>query len=609
MCGIAGIIRFDGAPADESALRGMMKVMKHRGPDDEGVYTDNSTGFGFVRLSILDLSELGHQPMHSADGELTIIFNGEIFNYIELRQELQSFYPFKSGSDTEVILAAYLRWGKGCLGKLNGMWAFAIHDKRNDEVFISRDRFGIKPLYYYQDDTKFVFASDIPPVLSVKEDKRKANDKIIYDFLMFNRTNHSDETFFSGVKKLQHSGAVSIKNGSVSFSRWYNLYESTASGFNDGGEFLELFKDSVKMQLRSDVPLGICLSGGLDSSAIVSTVQKYYHNPELHTFSAIYGKNQVGDESDFINSYDGIVKNQHFTKPDADTLLADLDDFITALSEPIPGTSEYAEYKVMQLASEYCTVILNGQGADEQMGGYHYFFGFFYRELLQKFRLLRLINESRAYNKLHGGRDDLKSLIYFLLPEGMKNSRGVMSKQYISPGFYSEFANIKNSDITGKLYGSRNLNESLYNHYEYKFEHHLLWADKSGMWFSLETRFPFLDHRFAEQLLATDSSKKIGSGITKKIMREAFTGILPEKIRTRYDKVGYETPEDNWMREKRFSEMMKDIFGSQSFRNRGYIDPAEADKLMAGQQSGQSNAKELWKMLHLELWFRKFIDG
>lgn len=609
MCGIAGIIHFDDRPVRSSSVQAMMKAMKHRGPDDEGISISGNTGFGFVRLSIIDLSDLGHQPMESENGELSIVFNGEIFNYVELREELRSFYKFKSGSDTEVILASYLKWGKDCLHKLNGMWAFAIHDKRIDEIFISRDRFGIKPLYYYSDSTKFIFASDIPPILAVLENKPEANDKIIYDFLMFNRTNHSEETFFQGIKKLQHSSSVTIKNGGISFNRWYNIYETTATGFPGGAEFLELFTDSVKLQLRSDVPLGICLSGGLDSSAIVSTVQKYFHNPELHTFSAVYGKNQIGDESEFISGYAGIVKNQHFVKPDAASLLEDLDGFISALSEPVPGTSEYAEYKVMQLASKYCTVILNGQGADEQMGGYHYFFGFYYRELLGAFKLRQFITETSEYYKLHGRREDLKSLVYFLMPEWLKNSRSILNRSYISDGLYEKFSGVKNSDITGKLYDSKTLNQSLYNHFEYKFEHHLLWADKSGMWFSLETRFPFLDHRFVERILATESEKKIGNGVTKKIMREAFTGILPENIRTRYDKVGYETPEDSWMREKPFSELLQDVFSSSSFRTRGYINPVQADGLLKGQESGTPNAKEIWKILHLELWFRKFIDG
>ena len=276
MCGICGIIRFDNGPVQESSLLEMMRTMKHRGPDDEGLFIKENIGLGFVRLSILDLTMAGHQPMFSPDKRYVILYNGEIYNYIELRQKLQSKgYTFLSGSDTEVLLNCYIEWGEPCLNMLNGMFAFAILDTRTNNIFAARDRFGIKPFYFFQDQNQFLFASDIPPILKILDHKREPDDSVIFDYLVFNRTNHSEKTFFKNIQKLQHGHTLTIRSGRININCWYSLPDKLSdykSTFFNEKDFLKEFESSINLQLRSDVPVGTCLSGGLDSSAITALV-------------------------------------------------------------------------------------------------------------------------------------------------------------------------------------------------------------------------------------------------------------------------------------------------------------------------------------------------
>ncbi|NOU48479.1 MAG: asparagine synthase (glutamine-hydrolyzing), partial [Bacteroidales bacterium] len=267
MCGISGIINFNNSPVEENQLRVMMKKIKHRGPDDEGIFIDNNVGLGFVRLSILDLSPAGHQPMFSHDKRYIIVFNGEVYNYLEIRDELKHKYAFETGTDTEVILAAYQEWGELCLDKFNGMFAFVIFDIKTKDIFGARDRYGIKPFYYYRDDRQFIFASEIKSILPLID--KKANDIAIYDYLLYNRTDHTDETFFQNIHKLQHGSYFKICNGKFDFFKWYVLNEKIINSEITTEEYRKLFNNSLALRLRADVPVGVSLSGGIDSSSIV----------------------------------------------------------------------------------------------------------------------------------------------------------------------------------------------------------------------------------------------------------------------------------------------------------------------------------------------------
>lgn len=612
MCGISGIINFDNKPVLETDIRKMMHFQKHRGPDDEGILVDKNVGMGFVRLSILDLTYAGHQPMYSDDKRFSIIFNGEVYNYLELREELiQKGYSFKSDTDTEVVLKSYIEWGCESLNKFIGMWAFAIYDKIDRTVFLSRDRFGIKPLYYFNDNHKFIFSSEILPLLEIMRDLREVDDKIIYDFLLTNRTNHSENTFFKRIKKLQHAHSIriDINQGTTSFQRWYSLENSNQSGYTSSEEFKEDLISSIKLQLRSDVPIGLCLSGGLDSSSIGSLISNNLGRKDIHSFSAIYGSGLKGDESEFIKEFDGIIDNIHFTKPNIDTFIDEMDDFIETIQEPVPGTSEYAEYRVMQLAKKYCTVILNGQGVDEYLAGYHYFSGFLLKEYIRNIRLKDFIRESFQYYSKHKSLFHLKSFVYFSLPLFLKRNLLIKQNKTLSKVFINSFRHLNKDSEIDRLYASNSLRESFLNHFEHKFEHHLLWADKSGMKFSLETRFPFLDHNIVAKAINTDNKLIYKNGITKVIMRDAMKGILPEKIRMRMDKVGYSTPESVWFAQPKFKELFFDTVNSQSFLGNKYFDRKSTLDFYGNFLRGRhNNVSEIWKIINLELWLNKFIN-
>ncbi|WP_299761790.1 asparagine synthase (glutamine-hydrolyzing) [uncultured Pontibacter sp.] len=610
MCGIAGIIRFDENSPKEVSLRTMMQQMKHRGPDDEGLFIENATGLGFVRLSIIDLSPDGHQPMLSADDRYALVFNGEIFNYVELREELQEQgIVFKTKTDTEVLLQAYINWGEECMHRFNGMWAFAVYDRKEKTLFACRDRFGIKPFYYIQNQDFFAFCSEIPPLLSLLDSKPTPNYQSIFDYLAFNRTDQTQETFFEEVKKLQHGMKLMVNAGSITINKWYDLRDSVAKAkaFRDPEEYRDLLTSSIGLRLRSDVPVGVCLSGGLDSSSIVATLLKEFNKTDLNTFSAVYQNGQVGDEKEFIHEFKPYLQNMHYTHPDAETLGADLIQFVKAHAEPIPSTSPYAQYKVMELAKDKVVVTLDGQGADEELAGYHYFFGFFFKDLLRTARIGRLGGEMYQYLNNHRSLYGIKSFVYFLLPENIKTSVRVGEKGYLKGDFIERYST--SNSIAGSLYGSNTLKDSLLDHFENKLEHLLKWEDMNSMHFSLEARVPFLDYRLVERTLASSETWAIRNGITKYILREAMKGILPDKIRMRMDKIGFGTPQDEWFREPKWQATVKDILKSESFKNRNLIDPEVALQKYEEHLSGEANiAKEIWKWVHLELWFRTFID-
>lgn len=618
MCGISGIIHFDGEPVSGVAIRRMMGSMKYRGPDDEGLFLEGAVGLGFVRLSILDLSPAGRQPMFSADNRFVIVYNGEIFNYIELRKELVALgYTFHTGADTEVLLCAYQAWGKNMLHKLNGMWAFVIYDREEQVLFGARDRFGIKPFYYCLDGNRLLFASEIPPILAVLGRQPEPNHSAVFNFIAFNRTDQTDRTFFQEVNRLGHGRQFTIslreeRAGShpeLSIQNWYDLRSELKNAFRSPDEFRELFTSSVGLRLRSDVPVGVCLSGGLDSSSIVSVLLREYGKSDVNTFSAVYGKGVFGDESDFIDLYRGVLKNMFFTQPDEHSLMRDIDDYVRAHAEPIPTTSPYAQFKVMELARQHVTVTLDGQGADEELAGYHYFFGYYFKDLLLDGRFARMARQMWLYFHQHHSLLGVRSLLFFLLPPNLRIWVMNRRKHYLDDGFVRSYAE-EDMSIAGKLYGSRDLHEALINHFEYKLEHLLKWEDRNSMWFSIEARVPFLDYRLVERTLASSIDLILQDGVTKRILREAMKGILPEPIRLRKDKTGFETPQSQWFRKPAFRKYIDELISSPSFRSRGIMNQKRVRDIFRHHMDGKGDyGNEIWKWIHLENWYRQFIDA
>lgn len=395
MCGICGIVNFNSESNSENEVRQMMDTIKHRGPDDEGVYNNNGVSLGFVRLSIIDLSKDGHQPMISADERHVIIFNGEIYNYIENRLTLESKgYVFRTKSDTEVLLNMFIEYGDACLDYLNGMFAFVIYDRKEKNIFGARDRFGIKPFYYAFINGEFIFASEIKAIRKIIQIPLSVNEDALFNYFVFNRTDYNEKTFYNEINKLPHGHSFSFnKEKGLKFRRWYNLRERVEHPFASVDEFKETFLSSIDLRLRSDVPIGACLSGGLDSSTIVSAISEKFGINDIHTYSAVYKERTRANEKPFIDSFRHRLGNMHFIYPTAKTLLTDLNDFLSTHDEPFSTLAIYAQYKVMQRASENVTVILDGQGADEYLAGYDYFYSFYLKEMMMGFRMGGVLSE------------------------------------------------------------------------------------------------------------------------------------------------------------------------------------------------------------------------
>ena len=397
MCGITGIIYFKPKDCKKfvKTLKNMTDILNHRGPDDSGFFIANSSSrkfsnslnrvsgnfdvaFGHRRLSILDLSKKGKQPMSNRNKNLWIIFNGEIYNYLELREELKlKGYKFKTGTDTEVILAAYQEWGTNCFNRFNGMWAIALYDVKNKKVIFSRDRFGVKPFYYFMDKEKIIFGSEIKSILAYPNLNVKPNYKVIYDYLKTGLLDHTNETFFDGIKKLSGSSYAIVDFKSMKISKYWQLKTRGILG-EPIKSFRDLFTDSINLRLRSDVPVGTCLSGGIDSSSVVCVFNNLLYKFKdknsrrglQKTFSACFNNKDI-DERKYIEeclSKTNAEKNYVF--PDSKGLWKDLNDLIYVQEEPFGSTSIYSQYNVMRLANKKVKVLLDGQGSDELLAGY-----------------------------------------------------------------------------------------------------------------------------------------------------------------------------------------------------------------------------------------------
>jgi len=615
MCGIAG---FNWN--DNELITKMNHSLMHRGPDDEGVYLDEQVSLGHRRLSILDLSRQGHQPMFNDDKTMAIIFNGEIYNYKEIRQELIALgYPsFNSTTDTEVLLKAYQEWGEDCLSRFNGMFAFCIYDILGKKLFLARDRLGVKPLYYFYEYGKFIFASEIKAILCHGM-KRMPNDKLIYDYLMYNIVDHTDETFFLSIMKLPkaHYAFFDLETKELTVKRYWNLLDYAAEtaendlGYEDAVKrFESLFKDSIQIRLRSDVPVGSCFSGGLDSSSIISVVCRLLPKTEnISTFSAVFPGFER-DESYYIDSQVERfgIKNEKI-QPTADSLREDLEKYIYHQEEPTRSTSQYAQYCVMKLAHQNgYKVLLDGQGSDEMLAGYHYFFGYYFYELLRGFDLITLTREYMALGKANGSNMGFKSTAFLLLPDLIKKAYFNKRSPFLNPAFIKKWE--KESEYLSKVVEKGGLKGTIITHVLYKLEELLKWEDRNSMAFSIETRLPFLDYRLVQFNLSLPASYLIREGKTKAILREAMKDYVDEEILARTDKIGFDTPEDEWLREESLCGFVEGITKSESFKSRAYFQAQRVEQEFHAHIGRKKNVgMKIWQCVFLELWLRRFIDG
>jgi asparagine synthase (glutamine-hydrolysing) len=441
MCGIAGIL--SRTPPDAALMERVCGSLAHRGPDGKGIWTgrcnDWNVMLGHRRLSIIDLSDAASQPMASADGSCHIVYNGEIYNYIELREELRGLgFEFRTKSDTEVILAAYRQWGADCLNRFNGMWAFAIHDAKKNILFCARDRFGIKPFYCFRKPGLFVFASEIKALLRHPEAPRVANASRVADFLAFGLVDHSPETFFKDIDRLPPAHYMVIEDGRLSLQPYWVPPKAEPAPETDSAEsasrFLELFSDAVRIRLRSDVPVGTCLSGGLDSSSIVcvanrimfgkdSPIDRDLVGERQKTFTACYG-NAEFDERPFVDVVTGQTNaSSHRVFPEAAILLKDMDALISHQEEPFGSTSIFAQWCVMRKVKETgVKVLLDGQGGDELLAGYDAYYAALAADRLADFRPIAALAGLKKARRLRGLKAKWLAArtAFFLVPDCLK---------------------------------------------------------------------------------------------------------------------------------------------------------------------------------------------
>lgn len=544
MCGISGLIRLSGEPVELPLLESMTDVIAYRGPDDCGYWTSNNVGFGHRRLSILDLSDAGHQPM--SRGNLHLTYNGEIYNYIELRQILTNEgYKFSTATDTEVIIAAYQQWGVSCFDKFNGMWSLAIYDESNKKIICSRDRFGIKPFCYTRTQGYFAFGSESKQLLKVPDLDKSIDLEVVHNYLHNSYLNTDENTFLKEVKELRggHYLTVDLTTNNVKITKWYHLPKKTSRipNFKEvTHQFKAAFSNSVALRMRSDVTVGSCLSGGLDSSAIVCTVDHAkLSNNEFRTISSCYSDKE-SDEQEFID----IVTNQ--TQFDAIKIFPDLnrlisekiwDKIIYHQDQPIISFSHFSEFAVFEAASKNnIIVMLDGQGSDEYLAGYTEFIGAHLRGLLKKFKLFSylkfLYQRSRLLNTPF-----FKILMHRVLTDLKTTSD---NRQNIKPFFTKEF--LKSSDA--KRYKPESITElSLLQLEKVSIPFQLHSEDRNSMMHSIESRLPFLDVNLVELAINLPESYKLRNGETKAVLRTALHGILPERIAQRQDKKGFPAPD------------------------------------------------------------------
>lgn len=582
MCGIAGIISQN---INKDKVKEIDNLLSHRGPDDKGflfllhnnniIKTKNLDNFDnsklvliHRRLSIIDLTESGWQPMSDETNSFSIVFNGEIYNYLELKKELETKgYTFFSKSDTEVLLKCYIEYKENCLNKLIGMFAFAILDIKNNEIFLARDFFGIKPLYYIYKPNLFAFSSEIKP-LSTLLNKKQINKQQLYEYLANNLTDYHNQTLIKDINQLESGNFIKINFSNLNDikiikQKYYDfkIKELKDITFQEAkNKIRELFFKNIELHLRSDVPIGTCLSGGIDSSSIVSTIKYLYPDVELHTFSFVVDNFELSEEK-YI---DIVVKEKnligHKVRVKDEDLINDIDDLIISQEIPFGSTSIYAQYRVFKLIKENSIkVVLDGQGADEILAGYDGYSYLYILELIKKNKLLEALkfaySLSQNPNKKNMFNLALKlikrKILFFLYPP-KKNKQNIekiippyLNIEYFKDTSLDYLKNFTHNNLDTKDLVKTELINTLFIT---SLPNLLRYEDRNSMKFSIESRVPFLTPEFTEFILSLPINYIISSnGITKYIFREALKGITPNEILERKDKIGFTPPEKRWL--------------------------------------------------------------
>ena len=614
MCGIAGILRADAEPIAPGLIQAMVAMLRHRGPDGEGSWFGPGVAFGHTRLAIIDLSSASDQPFVDEAAGLTMIFNGEIYNYIELRDELKVLgYGFRSSGDGEVLLRAYEAWGVDCLRKLNGMFAVAIWDDRKRQLLLARDRFGEKPLYVARTPRSVVFASEMKAILAVRPELREANRKSVYRYLSRGDLGLDQESFFEGIECLGPSHYLLLdEHGRGEPKRYWQASIGSVPHNRAAAveRFRELVFDSVRLRLRSDVPVGSSLSGGLDSSSIVATIDAEKSSKWVHqkTFSARFHSPQH-DEGYFID----IVT--HHLDADAHAVWVEPDCFMEEFGrlqwhqeEPIASASPFAQWRVMQLATEQkTTVLLDGQGADEILAGYDQAHGMFWAHWARRGRLDKVAREMISFGKrYHGFRDPALFAAYYSLPGGVRDGLAELyyrSADVVSPDLHREFS--PSHVDTHEPFPDRLRNELVRWQSTTQLPEFLRYADRNSMAFGREVRLPFLDHRLVEYCFGLGPDLLLNRAVTKVILREAMRGIVPDEILDRKDKLAYAPPQRQWNRGVLRPWLEQMLLAAE--RRAGVYNPRMLERMRSRLARGGGDTL-LWRIASTEAWFQTMVD-
>lgn len=616
MCGIAGFIGFN----DNDLLNQMSIDMLHRGPDGDGSYIADGVSLLNRRLAIIDRKG-GNQPIYNEDKTIVTVYNGEIYNYKDLRTELEARgHTFYTQTDTEIIVHGYEEWGAACFDKFNGMFGIALYDIPKKKLILARDHFGIKPVYFAQTSSgsfQLLFASEIKPLFNSGRIDRLPNDKTIYRYLTYRIHDDARDTFFKGVQRLLPGEYMEIQNGQYDIKKYTSLRKELETSSNDSSKkdidqqdietFRSLLTKSIQDRLVSEVPVGTCLSGGLDSSTVVATANQLLNDKKdntqslgskQRTYSAVF-PGSVNDETHYIDDLlkdkDSIISEKIYPKPE--TFFEDLNDFIYYQEEPTISTGPYAQYCVMKRAHKDVTVLLDGQGADEMMAGYLPYYYVYYRQLFQKKQYGQLLQE------IFSSWDIGWKLLKVKLQTKLRLKKPINTTSLLSPSFISAFQD-KVTFKTEQYSLKKRLLEDIFQN---SLQSLLRYEDKNAMRFSIEGRVPFLDLDLIRHIFSLPDSAIIHNGWNKYILRQAFADLLPDSIEKRRNKIGFTTPEDEW-----FLRMKNRIYGmflSESFASRPYFNQQEVLKAFEQFIQGKSDdSMVFWRVLNIEIWLQLYFD-
>lgn len=625
MCGIAGIINLDGRPVDPDQLRAMAAVQRHRGPDDEGMLIEGPLGFYHLRLSIIDLAT-GHQPMTA--GPATIVYNGEIYNYLELRRELEALgRTFVTTSDTEVILQSYLEWGPECVRRFNGMFAFLLYDRSRRQVVAARDHFGIKPLYLYRNGAHLLFSSEIKGLLQHPAVPARVDSVGLRDYLTFQYV-LGDQTLFEGIRKLPpaHYLVIGVDSGATTTVRYWEpsfVVDSTKNKAAFTEELRSLLEDAIRLQMRSDVPVGGYLSGGMDSSLVTMLATR--HSPAgFKSFTGAFREAEQFDETAYAREVARACGSELFEiYPTPGEFMDLMPRLIYHMDEPVAGPGLFPQYMVTQRGAREVKVLLGGQGGDEIFGGYARYVVAYLEQALKGAifetneegehivslqSILPNLPYLRAYTPMmtdfwrHGLFAPMDER-YFRLLDRLGGAVGLFTREF-RQGFgqdeiFQRFQQVFNRPGTASYY-NRMTNFDL----ETSLPALLHVEDRVSMANSVESRVPLLDRRIVDLISSAPPALKFQGGEMKFILKEAVRDLVPKSIMERKDKMGFPVPLHLWAQGS-CRDFFRDHLLDHRARQRGIFEPAEVKKLMS---YDRPFSRRLWGMLCLELWHREFID-